>query len=107
MTLYSNMKFPPYVYREYPKEIKRADGSTVIVNNQREELNAMAEAPPAVPHPVVAERDELATQVAKEQEEKAKLAAGNSALSEELKKLQGELAALRAVGKPPTKPVGG
>ncbi len=93
MTLYANMKFPPYVYREYPKWVTLADGSKVCVANQREELDALADAPPPVPHPVVAERDELATQVAKGQEERDRLA-------KELEALNKELAALRASRKP-------
>jgi len=37
MTLYSSMRFPDYVFQEYPKWVKGIDGESVIVNSKKEE----------------------------------------------------------------------
>lgn len=41
--VFEKMQFPEYVYREYPKMVKRKDGSEMIVNNHAEELRAIDE----------------------------------------------------------------
>ena len=47
--VYANMKFDPYVVREYPKHVKTGPGPKdwVCVNTQREELDLLAEHPAA------------------------------------------------------------
>lgn len=35
--VYANMDFPPYIFREYPKQIKTGDGIFEIVNSSEEE----------------------------------------------------------------------
>lgn len=62
---YAAMKFPEYVFREYPKMVKNKAGQSIVVNNQREELALASEPSPDLPpDPVVDERNALLTRVA-------------------------------------------
>lgn len=64
---YAHMKFPPYVFKEYPKWITREDGKRMLVKNQQEEIQNQMEVidgKAQIADPVVRERDALAGQVA-------------------------------------------
>lgn len=90
--VYGNMEFPEYKFQEFPKLLKLPSGREVRVDNQREELNAIAEDEQIPKHdlsPVVAERDELAGKLAEAQD-------NHAAAQTELEKLQAELAELKA-----------
>lgn len=59
---YAKLDFPPYVFREYPKHVTLPSGRVVEVQNQREELNALAEdsgAPPVPSDALVIELEKL------------------------------------------------
>lgn len=65
--IYSHIKFPPYVYQEYPKWVTKPNGEKVIVKDAREELLTAAEPTGEGVenvNPIVAERDRLAQEVA-------------------------------------------
>ena len=78
VTQYSTMKFPPYEYRAFPKWVKHPRDSKVtkLVNNQSEELQFLGtslEGEPPEPSPLEKENLDLAQQIAKLQEENARL----------------------------------
>lgn len=73
-SIYTAMDFPPYQYREYPKSIKLPDGTTKTVLSQREELDAIVEAP-VVRDAATLERNALAEENARLQAQLAELMA--------------------------------
>lgn len=76
MSVYANLDFPPYEFREYPKWIKLADGTEKLVASQREELAFLATVPDAAKNdPVLEEKNRLAEQVAAQAEEMAAMKA--------------------------------
>lgn len=94
--VYASMDFPPYVYKEFPKYVKRPDGREKVCENAREELDFMADAvdtrqPPSA---LEAERDKLASTL---EDKDAELAAANSAIAQ----LKAEMKALEAKAPPP------
>lgn len=71
--VYDMMDFPPYEFKEYPKVVTLAGGTTVTVGSQREELDALTNDQtenPTAPHPaeleaarISGEKDELQKQL--------------------------------------------
>ena len=81
------MDFPPYTFKEYPKQITLSDGSTIVVADQRAELDAIADKPP--PGPTQAELD------------LAKAAEDRVALEKEIAELKAKLEVKAAAPKAP------
>lgn len=52
--MYPNVDFPPYKFQEFPKWVDGPEGK-VLVNNQKEELDAAAGKSPPPPDPIAAE----------------------------------------------------
>lgn len=75
--LFSNMEFPTYSFKEFPKIIQLPDGSRVTVHDKSHELRILADPPksPLEPHPAEKERDELANSLAASQSKIAELEA--------------------------------
>src|SRR5258706_1028573 len=91
--VFATMKFPKYKFQEYPKRITKPDGSRVRVVDQADELRVKAEIPAERPqtevererNAVVAELDQLATQMTAQD-------AAMPKLGEHLAKFQGTAA---------------
>jgi hypothetical protein len=87
--------FPNYVYQEYPKAMKLANGKQHIVGSLREELDFRAKqtdidhGPEPTAHPIESERNELAAKLAMAQAEAA-------AKDDQLAKMQAQLDVLMA-----------
>lgn len=113
--IYANMKFERVPFAEYPKEIKLADGSAVIANDKRHELDLMAAdvTTPPPPHPAEVENAALLDKnSALEEEAKAaqELVAEHEAEKAQMQamidEMTAKLAAVDAPAKPPLKQPG-
>lgn len=98
---YAHIKFPGYVFKEYPKWIKGPLGKPIIVKNQQEEVQNQFETINGIElpaDPLVRERDALAGQVAILKQENAAKDLMFQEMQAQIKTLQG--AAGKDAGKP-------
>lgn len=97
---YTEMEFPAYTFKEFPKEVRRPDGTAKIVHNQKEELDFMTLLTDSDDNtfesPLAKERDDLAEKLTVEQQ-------ATAALQARIAELEAKLTAQASTTVPPVK----